>query len=94
MFWVSSGTGNSLKLLGGLGTQGDDGVRGERSFDLWGQSVNGKPLLLTDITADRGQLSPWVRYIQKDYKPLIKGVVYNFKPKHLLSNSENISSVR
>jgi len=57
----SSGTGDSLKLLGGLGTQGDYGVRGERSFDLWRQSVNGEALLLTNITADRRQLSPWKR---------------------------------
>lgn len=70
MFWVSSGTGNSLKLLGGLGTQGDDGVGGERSFDLRGQSVDGEPLLLANVTADRRQLSPWVRDTQRDNKPL------------------------
>ena len=50
--------GDSLKVFGGLGSQGDDGVGGERSFDLRGQSVDGEPLLLTNIAADRRQLSP------------------------------------
>ncbi|TNN73538.1 hypothetical protein EYF80_016133 [Liparis tanakae] len=39
--------------------QGDDGVAGERSFDLRGKRVDGETLLLANVAADGRQLSPW-----------------------------------
>lgn len=53
------GRRNSLELLGGLGARGEDGVRGERSFDLRGKSVNGEPMLLSHVAADGRELPPW-----------------------------------
>lgn len=52
---------DSLEVLGGLGAQRDDGVGGERRFDLRGQRVDGETLLLTNVAADRRELPPWAR---------------------------------